>query len=137
MEPQSGKALLECVHSWSSWANEDLHWPFPAPALAKLSSLTSLDLIFTNEPYILADVVGAVASLTGLVDLYLTLSRYADMHLVPAALGQLKALEELQFVGICECVLEAGCLDLPELQCLEFTSCNVPDADVLPGVSAR
>ena len=58
------------------------------------------------------------------------------MHLVPAALGQLKALRVLTFTGICTCVLEAGCLDLPELQSLHFLRCGFQDAEVQPGVSA-
>ena len=114
----------------------DLHWPFPAPALAKLSSLSSLALSFYKEPYALADVVGALVPLTGLVDLSLTFFKYGGIHLVPAALGQLKALRSLTFTDICTCVLEAGCLELPGLQSLDFLRCKFPDAEVLPGVSA-
>ena len=115
----------------------DLHWAFPAPALAKLSSLTSLELGFDdNYHYTLADVVGALVALTGLFKLCIGHFRAADIHLVPAALGQLKALRSLTFCDIDTCVLEAGCLDLPELQSLYFDLCGVPDAAVLPGVSA-
>ena len=134
--PHLGTLCLSVFPPEAVQANDDLHWPFPAPALAKLSSLTSLALTFNDEPSTLADVVGALASLTGLVDVYLALCKYADVHLVPAALGQLQALQSLEFDGMRECVLEGGCLDLPELQCLKFTSCYVSDADVLPGVSA-
>ena len=110
---------------------EDLYWPFPAPAMAKLSSLTVLELDFAEGFYTLADVV----SLTGLVELSITSTMYADMHLVPAALGQLKALRWLHFGSMSPCVLEAGCLELPELQSLCFSCCTVRDAEVLPGVS--
>ena len=112
----------------------DPHWPFPAPALARLSSLTDLALNFGEEPYTLADVVGALVSLTGLVKLSVGFLGCANTQLVPAALGQLKALRTLRFDGICLGVLEAGCLDLPELQSLDFMHCMVPDA--LPSVSA-
>ena len=115
----------------------DQYWPFPAPALAKLSSLTSLALRFDDhDPYTLAGVVGALVALTGLVKLSIGFPKYADIQLVPAALGQLKALRSLEFSRICDCVLEAGCLDLPNLQSLDFFQCRVPDAEVLPGVSA-
>ena len=115
---------------------DGLHWLFPAHALAQLSSLTSLALNFGYDPYALADVLGALASLRGLVKLCIGLAWEADKHLVPAALGQLKALRSLTFAGISTCVLEAGCLDLPMLQGLAFVKCVVPNAEVLSGVSA-
>ena len=116
---------------------EDMHWPFPAPALAKLSGLTSLVLSFDDEDaYTLADVVSALVALTGLVKLSIGLPRTADVQLVPAGLGQLKALQSLQFCCIRSCVLEAGCLELPKLQSLEFNACKIPGAEVLPDVSA-
>ena len=116
---------------------EDVYWSFPAPALAKLSSLTSLGLSFDGEDaYTLAEVVGALAALTGLVMLAISFPRCAEVHLVPAALGQLKALQSLEFVHIRSCVLEAGCLDLPKLQSLDFIECSVLGAEVLPGASA-
>ena len=116
---------------------EDQYQPFPAPALAQLSSLTSLGLRLDSEdPYTLEDVVNALVPLTGLVKLSISFPKYADIYLVPAALGELKALQSLEFRNICDCVLEAGCLDLPKLQSLDFLHCSVPDAKVLPGVSA-
>ena len=115
----------------------DLSWAFPAPALANLSSLTSLDLWFHMcDSYILADVVGALVALPGLVELCILFPRLEGIHVVPAALGQLKALRLLMFYSIRTCVLEAGCLDLPQLESLGFCGCRVPDAQVLPGVSA-
>ena len=111
--------------------------PFPAPALAKLSSLTSLWLgLGADDPYTLPDVVGALAALTGLVKLSFGFPAYADIQLVPAALGKLKALHSLKFMNISNFVFEAGCLDLPKLQSLDFFTCEFPDAEALRGVSA-
>ena len=71
-----------------------------APALAKLRSLTSLALtLCDNYPYTLAEVIGALVSLTGLT--YRLLARGSDppdlpqAAVVPAALGQLKGLQIL------------------------------------------
>ena len=127
---------LSMCHFGAGEGNADQSWPFPAPALAKLSSLTSLTLHFDGVPYTLAAVVGALVSLTGLVNLSVGFATDAGTQLVPAALGQLKALRMLNFSGMCLGVPEAGCLDLPELQSLGFMHCTVPDAAVLPGVSA-
>lgn len=124
---------------WTCWrgAPEDVGnapQPFPdAPAFAKLRSLRRLGLGFKKEPCSLADVVGALASLTGLTQLASTLPQSA---VVPAALGQLTRLQELYFKGLCPCVLEAGCLDLPNLQDLYFKNCKIDDAEVLAGVTA-
>ena len=113
---------------------DDLCVPFPAPALAALSSLTWLDLCFDYvDHYSLADVVGALVSMTALAGLHLGFPRRA---VVPAALGQLKGLRSLKLSGIRRCVLEAGCLDLPNLRSLAFAECKFRDAEVLPGVSA-
>ena len=132
------KALsLNMYASTAGEDDNDLYWLFPAPALAKLGRLTSLDLDFHDEDhYLLADVVGALVALTGLENLCLGFAESAEVELVPAALGQLKALRELRFLGLYSCVLEAGCLDLPELQGLEFLCCGFPDGAVLPGISA-
>ena len=117
--------------------DEDVYWCFPAPALANLSSLTFLGLGFhDSDHYTLANVVGALVALPGLVKLCIGFPRLDGIHLVPAALGQLKALRMLTFYSIRTCVLEAGCLNLPELQSLQFYNCTVSDAQVLPGVSA-
>ena len=106
-----------------------------ASIFAKLSSLTKLYLRFREiDPFNLNDVVGALAPLTGLADLCLGLSHDA---VVPAALGQFKGLRSLALYKLCPCVLEAGCLDLPNLQSLEFDECTFEeDAQVLPGVTA-
>ena len=115
--------------------DEHLYLPFPAHALANLSSLTSLAWrSYTEEdPYSLADVVGALVSITGLAELQIGSSKPA---MVPAALGHHKGLRVLELYGMCPCVLEAGCLDLPILQSLDFKRCTFQDAGVLPGVSA-
>ena len=113
--------------------HEDMHWPFPAPALARLSGLVSLALQLGDSPYALADVVGALGSMMGLTALHLGAAQEA---VLPASLGQLKALRSLGFSRLIECVLEAGCFDLPKLQSLEFSDCEVPDAAVLPGIGA-
>ena len=83
--------------------------------------------------YVFADVVGALVSMTGLADLTVTLPQPA---VVPAALGQLTSLRALRFSQIDHCELEAGCLDLPRLQSLEFSQCEILDAEVLLGVTA-
>ena len=116
---------------------EELYLPFPARALAHLSSLTSLVLAFDdNDPYSLADVVGALVALTDLAQLSIGLLKYANTQLVPAALGQLKALRFLHFCCIQCCVLEPGCFELPNLQTLKFSQCCIPDAEVLHEVGA-
>ena len=113
-----------------------LHWPFPyAPSFAKLSSLTKLTLTFYKEaPCTLADVVGALVPLTGLVHLHLSLCQAA---IVPAALERFKSLQSLALQNFSPCVLEAGCLDLPNLLSLDFESCIfAEDAEELPGIAA-
>ena len=122
----------------SDYAYEEAYVPFPAPALANLSSLTSLGLSFDdNDSCSLADVVGALVALTDLAQLSIGFPKYANIQLVPAALGQLKALQSLKVSCMQNCVLEPGCLELPNLQSLEFSQCNIPGAEVvLPGVSA-
>ena len=58
--------------------------------------------------------------------------------MVPTALGQLTGLQSLTltFYYFEDCVLEAGCLDLPNLLDLEFSSCLFEDAEVLLSASA-
>ena len=109
--------------------------PFPAaPAFAKLRSLTKLALSFDEDGlYVLAAVVGALVSITGLAELTVTFPQDA---VVPTALGQLTSLQALRFSRMDHCVLEAGCLDLPRLESLEFSQCEVLDAEVLLGVTA-
>ena len=116
------------------WEDEDLYLPFPAPALANLSSLTSLAWHFhEQDPYTLADVVGALVSMTGLAALRFSCTKPA---VVPAALGHLKGLQVLSLWSMPRCVLEAGCLDLPNLQSLDFFLSTFWDAEVFPSVSA-
>ena len=113
---------------------EDLYLPFPAPALANLSSLTSLAWSFhKQDPYTLADVVGALVSMTGLAALRFACPKPA---VVPAALGHLKGLQRLSLWRMPRCVIEAGCLDLPNLQSLDLFLSTFWDAEVFPGVSA-
>ena len=114
--------------------DQGLHWPFPdASAFAKLSGLTKLLIGFgTNETYTLAEVVQALVPLTGLAELTLGIPHPA---VEPAALGQLKTLRSLKCTGLQRCVLEAGSLNLPNLQSL-FDRCEFEDAEVLPGVDA-
>ena len=117
-------------------ADEDLYWPFPdAAVFAKLRGLTKLAL-FANEddPFDLADVVAALMPLTGLVELDLGSLQHA---IVPAALRQLKELRSLTLRGFFYLDLEAGCLDLPYLESLEFEGCIFEeDTQVLPGITA-
>ena len=109
-------------------------WMLPSLApFAQLRSLTKLSLTFDEVKfYPLADVVRALVPLTGLVELYVC---FSQPTVVPAALGQLKALRSLTFSWF-ECVLEAGCLDLPNLQSLVFDGCGIENAEVLASVPA-
>ena len=109
--------------------------PFPdAPAFAKLRSLRSLTLSFpVVDPDVLAGLAGTLVSLTGLEELSVDFCQLANL---PAALGQLKSLIALAISGMEICCIEAGCLDLPNLVCLNFFGCNFADAEVLPGLTA-
>ena len=116
--------------------DDERHWPFPyASAFAKLSSLTKLGLEFGQEELCsLAAVLGALAPLTGLLDLDLLLPQPA---VVPAALELFKQLQSLALRNFTPCVLEAGCLDLPNLLSLQIRECNLGEnAEELPGVAA-
>ena len=116
-------------------ADEDLHWPFPdAAAFAKLRSLKKLALFFEDKHFCLADIVNALMPLTGLAELRLELRQPGVM---PAALGHLKGLRSLTLSGFSPCILQAGCLDLPNLLSLAFEGCGFgEDAHVLPDVTA-
>ena len=117
----------------ATWGSTDM------PALAELRSLTELELTFGHPvPYTLTGVVESLVHLTGLVDLKLCLpARVPGQPVaVPAALGQLKALRSTEFHRIDRCVLEAGCLDLPNLLSLTFGHCEFSEAEVLPGATA-
>ena len=109
--------------------------PFPkAPAFAKLRSLRMLHLgLRAVAPSVLADVAHALAPLTGLA--HLSIDMY-EPAVLPAALGQLKGLLTLEFMGLKPCTFEAGCLDLPNLLWLRFSFCRFEGGEVLPGVSA-
>ena len=131
---------LSEVYSETGGEDEDLDPPFPDAAaflasLAKLSSLTKLALAMDNaEPYTLTDVVTALVSLTCLAELCIDIPHPpAD---VPAALGQLKGLRSLEMRGLGPCVLEVGCLELPNLRSLHFYECGFEGAEVLPGATA-
>ena len=101
---------------------------------AKLRSLTKVSLYFGHRDfYPLPNVVGALASLTGLAELTVRLPQPA---VVPAALGQLTGLRSLRFERFESCVLEAGCFDLPNLLTLEFHGCFIEDAGVFARVPA-
>ena len=133
------RALTLCVQRFECGeGDDDMHGPFPyASAFAKLSRLTKLALTLAfhkEEPCGLADIVGALVPLTGLVALDFCLS---EPDVVPAGLGRFKHLQSLSLRGMRPCVLEAGCLDLPNLRSLEFAGCDfAEDAWVLPGVAA-
>ena len=107
-------------------------------ALAKLRSLNKLEFFFGEPvPYTLTSVVDALARLTGLAELGVYLSHtFPQPVAVPAALGQLKGLRKVTLFRLNPCVLEAGCLDLPNLQSLVFGQCEFSEAEVLPGVTA-
>ena len=113
--------------------------PFPvsgcAPAFAKLRSLERLALSLEALPVALTDVLGALVPLTRLTELKLGLFPHGS-PVVPAALGQLRGLQVLELRGLSGCAFEAGCLDLPHLQSLDFKHCFFEGAEVLPGVSA-
>ena len=112
------------------------------PTFGGLRSLAHLGLSFrvgrrpgwaANAGFVLVDVVEGLTSLTGLEGL--TLVSYQPA-VVPECLGQLKGLRSLECTGFCPCVLEDGCLDLPNLESLVFKFCSFEDAEVIPGVSA-
>ena len=145
LEPDDLGCLLEAL-SWCpglralnlSWvdefdeANDTDIYPAThcAPVFAKLRGLTKLALSFGVEDSDCAmiKVVGALAALTGLLELSIAFDRSA---VVPATLGQLKELRKLEFCGLDACVLEAGCLDLPNLVSLDFKSCDFCDAQYM------
>ena len=119
------------------YINQRVHpnWMLPSLApFAQLRSLTKLSLDFYGEVfYPLADVVRALVSLTGLVELHVGLTQTT---VVPAALGQLTGLQSLSFKYFESCVLEAGCFDLPNLLSLEFFACMFEDAELLASIPA-
>lgn len=117
--------------------SSDTPWPSPhAFGFAKLRSLTKLVLEYGEEEsyYALANAMDALVSLKCLAEL--TVPFYGDPALVPASLGQLQTLRSLELGYLEPGVLEAGCLDLPNLLSLTFQGCHFMDTEVLPGVSA-
>ena len=111
---------------------DDARQPLPSTAaFTKLRSLTWLGLAL--DIYTFVSVMDAVVPLTGLTELTV---RARQPAVVPAALGQLKGLRELNFLCLESCVLEAGCLDLPNLLRLELLGCSFEDASILPGITA-
>ena len=135
------KLNMWCTYERDSSKQDLFVQPFPAPALAALSSLAWLDLCFDYmDDYALAGVVGALVPLSALTGLCLGFPKRA---VVPAALGQLKGLQVLELSEMRLCVLEAGCLNLPNLQSLAFSQCEFWDTEArmavtnpLPDVSA-
>ena len=103
-------------------------------SLAQLRSLTKLALDLSRYEFCtLASVVDAALLLTGLTEMTISLHRPA---VLPATLGQLKGLQALMFCGLKKCVLQAGCLDLPNLASLQFHNCDAKNMKALPGVAA-
>ena len=145
LEPDDLGCLLEAL-SWRrglrvlnlSWIDEedeaadDAIYPAThcAPAFAKLRGLTKLTLNFGVEDreYAMIKVVGALAALTGLLELKISFYRSA---VVPATLAQLKELRTIEFCGLDACVLETGCLNLPNLVSLAFDGCAFCDTDYM------
>ena len=131
------RALDIIVDYFADAEDEDAHWPLIcASAFVKLSSLTKLALALNGadaEPHTLADMVGALAPLTALAELSLGLP---GATVVPSALGHFKNLRSLALRHLSDCVFEAGCLDLPNLETLLFGACDLGDAQVLPGITA-
>ena len=130
------RALDLSVDQCRETESDDLYWPFPdAAAFAKLRGLKKLALSFEEEDgFVLADIVSALMPFTGLEELSLGSCQPA---VVPAALGQFKGLRSLTLHNFTPCVLEAGCLDLPNLLSLGFSWCVFEEgAQMLPGVTA-
>ena len=101
---------------------------------AKLRSLTKLALSFCEaDTYTVAGVVDGLVSLTGLAVLNLGLPQST---VVPAALGQLKGLRSLVLSDMHLHDFEADCLNLPNLVSLDFSCCNIAEANMPPGVTA-
>ena len=144
--------ILDCMLQALAWCSglrdlnlclysdgdDDVLYAFPAaPAFGLLRSLTKLELTFDQgDTYALANVAGALLPLTGLTELQFRLFCLPHDALVPAALGQLKMLRALGISAYAHCVLEAGCLALPNLLSLELGSLGFSGAEVLPGATA-
>ena len=75
-------------------------------------------------------------SLKRLAELTLYVSVSDVASLVPASLGQLQTLRSLELGYLEPCVLEVGCLDLPNLLSLTFQGCHFMDTERIPGVTA-
>ena len=116
------------------YGNEADLGPSDMSAFAKLHGLTQLTLrLGVAHRLTLADVVGALVPLTGLMELNL---HFPQAAVVPSALGRLKGLQSLFLWETCPCSFEAGCLDLPNLRSLEFRCCYFELAEVLPNIGA-
>lgn len=129
--------LEALVLGQSGGEQEEARWPScDWAAFSNLRSLTklALDLAPRQSPDTLPRIVDALASLTGLAELDVAAGCHSAV--VPATLGQLKALRSLQLTGLRSCVLEAGCLDLPNLLSLGFWLCSFTNTEALPGVTA-
>ena len=100
-----------------------MKWPLAdASVSAKLRGLTKLALSSEMKvPETLANVVGALVSLTGSAELSVDSPQPA---FVPAALAQLKGVALFGAGNMSPCILQAGSLELPYLQSLKFMFCN-------------
>ena len=122
--------LLEALASCTALRALDLflrpdhpvHAPQPvpasgcAPAFAKLRGLTKLALTLCDKyPYTLAEAIGPLLSLTGLVNLWIQqyCSYVSPDAVVPAALGQLKGLQILQMDDLRSVSLRRGVSTCP------------------------
>lgn len=111
------------------------------PALAKLRSLTKLALSFGRvDSPLLDSVARALVSLPGLAVLKLANPGFArkaagvpEAAIVPTALRQLKGLRSLEFAGLHQCALQAGCLDLPNPSSLVFRQLQLQGCRGAPG----
>ena len=113
--------------------NNNARRPLPSTAaFTKLRSLKTLAQL-SLDIYTFASVMDAVVFLTGLTELEVVARQPA---VVPAALGLLKGLRALKLCSLKSCILEAGCLDLPNLVRLNFFGCCFEDASIVPGITA-
>ena len=135
--------LEHCV-MYDGYEEGDTRFP-GAPAFAQLTNLTKLELAFGEEPgemyeypwtaRNLRDVVTALVPLTALAELAIDFPAWGQGR-VPAALAQLMGLRALKLCCLDSAVLEAGCLDLPNLASLEFQWCMFYADKVLPSATA-
>ena len=145
IEDELDEAWEADMYEYEDYVKRGLQRFFPgATAFAQLHSLTKLALCFDEDAAhplarrVLHDIVTALVPLTGLTELAVLFPMKAARRpaVVPAALAQLTGLRSLELSGLIHTVLEAGCLDLPNLASLGFRDCHFQRPEVLPGVSA-